>query len=186
MSIYDKLGSIQFNLNAPKGQHNEFGHYNYRSCEDILAAAKPLLLAQRCTITLTDEIVMFGDRYYVKATAALTDIESGERVAVTAYAREDGAKKGMDGSQITGSSSSYARKYALSGLFAIDDNKDADTRSPDENEIVCRCADCRAIIQGYEKNGKPISADQWIQTSRQRYGVALCTACATIREEDKK
>lgn len=125
MSIYSKLLNIQSELKAPKSQHNNFGNYNYRSCEDILEAVKPLCLKESVTLTLSDEIVLIGERYYIKATARLTDDK--ESVEVTAYAREEETKKGMDGSQITGASSSYARKYALNGLFNIDDTKDSDT-----------------------------------------------------------
>ena len=120
-----KLQEIQHRLKAPKGQYNSFGKYKYRSCEDILEAVKPILNEVGCTLTLSDEIVLIGDRYYVKATASLHGQETSE--TVTAYAREDMEKKGMDGSQITGTASSYARKYALNGLFCIDDTKDADT-----------------------------------------------------------
>jgi hypothetical protein len=126
MSIVEKLTFIQRNLSAPKGQYNSFGKYHYRSCEDILEALKPLLYEVKAAVLLSDEIVPVGDRVYVKATATLIDSENGERVTNTAYAREDEEKKGMDGAQITGACSSYARKYALNGLFAIDDNKDAD------------------------------------------------------------
>jgi len=118
------LAEIQKKLKAPKNQHNNFGNYNYRSCEDILEAVKPLL--DDMWLTINDEIVPVGNRYYIKATATLhgTDTE----ISVSAYAREEETKKGMDASQITGSASSYARKYALNGLFLIDDTKDADTR----------------------------------------------------------
>jgi hypothetical protein len=118
------LASIQKNLRAPKNQYNKFGQYNYRSCEDILEALKPLTTELGATITISDEMVEVGGRIYVKATATLRCGE--ESVSTTAYAREAEAKKGMDESQITGATSSYARKYALNGLFAIDDNKDAD------------------------------------------------------------
>lgn len=121
-----ELIEIQSALKAPKGQYNSFGKYKYRSAEDILEAVKPLLYANVCQLTLTDEIVLIGDRYYIKATAEIINNE-GEKTAVSAYAREDEDKKGMDGSQITGTASSYARKYALNGLFCIDDTKDADT-----------------------------------------------------------
>ena len=117
---------IQGRLNAPKGQYNKFGNYRYRSCEDILAAVKPLLKEVGCVLTITDEVVMVGSRIYIKATAKLVN-GGGVMVTTTAFAREEEAKKGMDGSQITGAASSYARKYALNGLFAIDDTKDADT-----------------------------------------------------------
>ncbi|EIX4507425.1 TPA: ERF family protein [Escherichia coli] len=121
--LHKKLWTIQQTLNAPKNQRNNFGGYNYRSAEDILEAVKPLL--QNITLTVSDEIVLIGERYYVKATATLSDGE--DAIAVTAYAREEENKKGMDASQLTGATSSYARKYALNGLFCIDDAKDADT-----------------------------------------------------------
>ena len=121
----NKLQEIQHRLKAPKGQYNSFGKYKYRSCEDILEAVKPILNEVGCTLTLSDEVVLIGDRYYIKATARLTGADID--VATTAYAREDADKKGMDGAQVTGTSSSYARKYALNGLFCIDDTKDADT-----------------------------------------------------------
>lgn len=121
-----ELIEIQSTLNAPKNKRNSFGNYNYRSCEDILEAVKPLLKANGCTLTLSDEMVCIGNRIYVKATATLTN-SSGEKEIVYGWARESEQKKGMDDSQVTGATSSYARKYALNGLFAIDDNKDADT-----------------------------------------------------------
>lgn len=124
------LQIVQQKLKAPKNQHNNFGNYDYRSCEDILEAVKPLLGSS--TLTLSDEIVAVNDRVYVKATATFAD-ENGNRTIVTAYAREALTKKGMDESQITGAASSYARKYALNGLFLIDDNKDADTRDNRQN-----------------------------------------------------
>lgn len=127
VEISKKLIAIQSALKAPKGQFNSFGKYSYRSCEDILVALKPILKEQECTLVITDCIELIGARYYVAATAVLTSAEDGSYVKNTAYAREDEAKKGMDGSQITGAASSYARKYALNGLFAIDDAKDADT-----------------------------------------------------------
>lgn len=121
-----ELMEIQGSLNAPKGQYNKFGNYRYRSCEDILAAVKPLLKKAGCVLTISDEVVMVGNRIYIKATAKLVN-GGGVMVTTTAFAREEETKKGMDGSQITGAASSYARKYALNGLFAIDDTKDADT-----------------------------------------------------------
>ena len=124
--INELLATIQAELNAPKNQRNSFGGYNYRSCEDILEAVKPLLAKTKTTLTITDEIVCVGARYYIKATATLTS-NDGEIVSASAYAREAESKKGMDEAQVTGATSSYARKYALNGLFAIDDNKDADT-----------------------------------------------------------
>jgi len=125
------LRKIQKELKAPKNQKNTFGNYKYRSCEDILEAVKPLL--EEAELIITDEIVIVGDRYYVKATVKIK--QGTEEVIVTAYAREPETKKGMDESQITGSSSSYARKYALNGLFLIDDTKDADTMDNSKNEV---------------------------------------------------
>ena len=119
------IRNIQEELKAPKSQYNRFGGYAYRSVEDILTAVKPLLVKEKAELTLTDELVLIGDRYYVKATATYED-KDGKKV-VTGYARESENKKGMDASQITGTASSYARKYALNGLFLIDDTKDADS-----------------------------------------------------------
>lgn len=126
MNLFEKLSTIQGELKAPKGQFNSFGKYAYRSCEDILEALKPLLVKYKAAVTLSDEIVLIGDRYYIKATAKIIDAETGEFLTTHALAREEDTKKGMDSSQLTGSTSSYARKYALNGLFSIDDNKDAD------------------------------------------------------------
>lgn len=124
-AIYGKLLAIQGALKAPKNQYNSFGKYNYRSCEDILEAVKPLAQAQGCVVTLSDEAVVVDGWHYIKAVAELLDKEGGV-AAAWAYAREPESKKGMDASQVTGTASSYARKYALSGLFALDDTKDAD------------------------------------------------------------
>ena len=134
MTIYEKLSNIQSELKAPKSQYNSFGKYSYRSCEDILEAVKPICKNNKAVCTINDEIVLVGDRYYVKATAWLIDTESGERINNIAYAREEDEKKGMDGSQVTGASSSYARKYALNGLFAIDDTKDSDATNKGEDK----------------------------------------------------
>lgn len=121
----EKLIHIQSRLKAPKGNYNSFGKYKYRSCEDILEAVKPLLVEEGLTLILSDEIKEIGGRYYVRATASLYDEKL--LIKASAYAREEDTKKGMDASQITGTASSYARKYALNGLFLIDDTKDADT-----------------------------------------------------------
>lgn len=127
MNIYEKLETIQTKLKAPKNQKNNFGNYNYRSCEDILEAVKPFLKETKTTLILSDEIILIGNRYYVKATANLFDTENeNQKIWNSAYARECENKKGMDESQVTGACSSYARKYALNGLFAIDDTKDMD------------------------------------------------------------
>lgn len=125
--IYTKLSHIQNELKAPKNQFNKFGNYKYRSCEDILEALKPLCAKYKATLIIYDEIVMIGDRYYVKAIAKLYDQETTDYIEAYAFARESQSKKGMDDSQVTGATSSYARKYALNGLFNIDDTKDFDT-----------------------------------------------------------
>ena len=126
MNVYEKLIAIQSELKAPKSQYNNFGKYSYRNCEDILEALKPLLKEHKSTIYISDEIVTVLERFYVKSTVTFIDAETGEKIINTAYAREEEDKKGMDGSQVTGASSSYARKYALNGMFAIDDTKDSD------------------------------------------------------------
>lgn len=128
-----ELIAIQSDLKAPKSQFNKFGGYKYRKAEDILEAVKPLLNKQKCTLTITDDIVMVGNRIYVKATATIKN-EKGECEATNGWAREEESKKGMDGSQVTGASSSYARKYALNGLFAIDDNADFDTSNDGQHQ----------------------------------------------------
>lgn len=128
-----ELITIQSELKAPKTQYNKFGGYKYRKAEDILEAVKPLLAKQKCTLIITDDIVMVGSRIYVKATATIKN-EKGEYETSTGWAREEETKKGMDGSQITGASSSYARKYALNGLLAIDDNADSDTTNDGQHQ----------------------------------------------------
>lgn len=125
MEFIEKIVAIQSELKAPKGQYNSFGKYNYRSCEDILEGVKPLLTKHGLVLTIQDSIDLIGDRFYIKATATITD--GKEQLSTSAYARESLDKKGMDASQVTGATSSYARKYALNGLLAIDDTKDADT-----------------------------------------------------------
>lgn len=147
--IYKKLAVIQQKLKAPKDQRNDFGKYNYRSAESILEAIKPLLDEQGVAITLNDELVMQGDRYYIKAVVTLIDLEDESTVSTSAFAREELAKKGMDGSQVTGASSSYARKYALNGLFAIDDNKDSDyTNERKKTEKTVTPAQFKSIMRG--------------------------------------
>lgn len=127
-----KLFAIQQALVAPKDQYNNFGNYAYRTCEGILEAVKPFLKAHNLTILMSDDLINMGTRFYVKATATLCDADTGEQIAVSAFAREEENKKGMDQSQITGASSSYARKYALCGLLAIDGNKDSDETNTQE------------------------------------------------------
>jgi hypothetical protein len=152
LNVYEKLAIIQKGISVPKNNVNEYGKYNYRSCEDILAAVKPLLEKTGTVLTLDDEVVLINERYYVKATATLvsTTEEDGKLDVVSncGYAREEEVKKGMDASQITGSCSSYARKYALAGLFLLDSEKDADTRDnrepeerPTENKMTKKITD---------------------------------------------
>ena len=132
MGINEKLLEIQTELKAPKSQYNSFGKYKYRNCEDILEALKPLLAKVKAAVVITDEIVNIAQRFYVKATVRLINVENDEVIETAAYAREPENKKGLDESQITGSTSSYARKYALNAMFAIDDTKDSDY-APDSN-----------------------------------------------------
>ena len=152
-----ELITIQSELKAPKTQYNKFGGYKYRKAEDILEAVKPLLAKQKCTLVITDDIVMVGNRIYVKATATIKN-EKGEYETSTGWAREEETKKGMDGSQITGASSSYARKYALNGLFAIDDNADSDTTNDGQHQA--------AQIQAIQQQVIQHQAAQLIQTAQ--------------------
>ena len=138
-----ELIAIQSELKAPKSQFNKFGGYKYRKAEDILEAVKPLLAKQKCTLIITDDVVLIGNRIYVKATATIKN-EKGECETTTGWAREEETKKGMDGSQITGASSSYARKYALNGLFAIDDNADSDTTNDGQHQASQQQAQTQA------------------------------------------
>ena len=141
-----ELIAIQSELKAPKTQVNRFGGYKYRKAEDILEAVKPLLAKQKCTLIITDDVVLIGNRIYVKATATIKN-EKGECETSTGWAREEETKKGMDGSQITGASSSYARKYALNGLFAIDDNADSDTTNDGQHQASQQQAQTQAQQQ---------------------------------------
>ena len=133
-NVYMKLVEVQSKLKAPKSQFNKFGNYAYRNCEDILEALKPLLNEVKAIINISDDVVLVGERYYIKATVKFICAESGEIIEASAMAREEENKKGMDSSQLTGSTSSYARKYALNGLFAIDDTKDSDTTNTHNKE----------------------------------------------------
>lgn len=149
-NIYSRLQAVQMELKAPKDQYNNFGKYSYRSCEDILEVVKPLCQKQGLLLSLTDEIVELGGRNYIKSIARVIEMETGKDFFTVAFAREDETKKGMDGSQISGCASSYARKYALNGLFCIDDTKDADTldnrsevqlatqKQQNELEVLCQ------------------------------------------------
>ena len=158
-----ELISIQRDLKAPKGQYNSFGKYKYRSCEDILEAVKPLLNENGCFLTLSDDVVAIGDRIYVKAIATLTNSE-GVQISVSALAREEDQKKGMDGSQITGTASSYARKYALNGLFCIDDTKDADTDAYKQQQQQPTIDDNLALaLDDVKRATKDTLKDVWSQ-----------------------
>lgn len=135
MSIYKKLSAIQAELKAPKGQFNSFGKYNYRSCEDILESVKPLLAKHELGMTISDDIVSHEGRVYVRAEVVVFDFD-GNKAVVNAQAREEDSKKGMDASQVTGATSSYARKYALNGMFLIDDTKDSDSTNTHGKETT--------------------------------------------------
>ncbi|MBQ9911955.1 MAG: ERF family protein [Firmicutes bacterium] len=187
--IQEKLIAVQRELKAPKGQRNTFGNYNYRSCEDILEAVKPILAKHGLLLTLSDEMVEVGGRIYVKAMAMVQCDKEAE--VVTAYAREEETKKGMDASQITGAASSYARKYALNGLFCIDDTKDSDatnTHGKEEDLALVhasesaavkeyKCERCGKKIEPYEYNGKAITVKRHVVGSVDKYGKILCPDC---------
>ncbi len=134
-NVYQKLMEVQSKLKAPKSQYNSFGKYSYRSCEDILEALKPLLNEVGAIVNISDQVKLIGDRYYIEATAMFLDVNTGDSIISKAIAREDESKKGQDLAQLSGATSSYARKYALNGLFAIDDNKDADSTNTHGKEI---------------------------------------------------
>ena len=178
MTIYEKLSAIQSELKAPKSQYNSFGKYNYRNCEDILEAVKPLCAKYKAVSVLGDEVLQIGERYYIKSTARLIDLESDGVVENTAYAREEAEKKGMDGSQVTGASSSYARKYALNGLFAIDDTKDSDTTNDGGREATSATKKAQAVEKNEEF--KRLTKSELVQV----YGVS--NAEATIAWFEKK
>ena len=147
--VYQKLLTVQTRLKAPKNQKNDFGGYKYRNCEDIFEAVKPICAEVGALIVVGDDLQLIGERYYVMATARFIDIETGDCIINTAYAREEEVKKGMDSSQITGSSSSYARKYALGGLLDIDDNKDSDTTNVKlaSKEQINRILELNVIVE---------------------------------------
>lgn len=181
MTIYEKLSAIQSELKAPKSQYNSFGKYNYRNCEDILEAVKPLCAKYKAVSVMGDEVIQIGERYYIKSTARLIDLESDGVVENTAYAREEAEKKGMDGSQVTGASSSYARKYALNGLFAIDDTKDSDTTNNGQT-APREATKAEKKVQPVEKNEefKRLTKSELVQV----YGVSNVEA--TIAWFEKK
>lgn len=180
MTIYEKLARIQTGLKAPKNRTNSFGGYSYRNCEDILEAVKPFLSELNCVLLLKDDVADVGGRIYIKAVATLVNVdEPNESVSCTAFAREEETKKGMDASQITGASSSYARKYALNGLFCLDDNKDSDTTNTGgkEDRPAPKAAAKQAPAgQTCTDCGKPID-DKVFRWSSDFYGMPLCRDC---------
>lgn len=209
MNIREKLAKVQTVLKAPKNQYNSFGKYSYRSCEDILEAAKPLCAENGLVLNLSDDVITVADRIYVKATASVTDTESGEIMQATGLAREPEDKKGMDSSQITGAASSYARKYALNGLFCIDDTKDADATNTHGKDASAatgvkekakaagigeqvkeyKCCDCgKAFTDFTDKNGKTWTAGQCyhMAESNNTDGKARCAACRQKAGTSKK
>lgn len=149
--FYKRVVEAQNELKAPKNQYNIFGKYPYRSCEDILEAVKPICKKHNLLLNLSDNPMLIGERYYIQAVATLYDTESDMFLVSTAYARESETKKGMDDSQVTGTASSYARKYALNGLFNIDDTKDADT-DEHKKQTECICSQCGKEIKGATSN----------------------------------
>lgn len=178
-TFLNRFLQLQTELKAPKGQVNKFGGYKYRSCEDILEAVKPLLGKYRMALTIGDDLLNVGERYYICATATLRDAESDAQIHNSAYAREALDKKGMDEAQITGTASSYARKYALNGLFCIDDTKD-----PDTDEYTSRtrgsgikCEGCGTEIEDYFDGRDTIPASVLAKRSKERYGKVFCIRC---------
>lgn len=182
-----RVGMAQSELKAPKNQYNSFGKYNYRSCEDILEAAKPINKKHGLVLLLTDKPVCIGQRYYIEATARLYDIESEQFIEATASARESVTKKGMDDSQVTGTASSYARKYALNGLYNIDDTKDADTDAYKKQTTTTtaapeyKCGDCGKPFEAFRDptSGKTFTPAEVFQIAKKRNadGVARCADC---------
>lgn len=187
MNFYEKMTDIQMRLKAPKGQYNSFGKYNYRSCEDILEAVKPLLNEHKLYICISDEVVTVLSRVYVRATVTVSDGETS--LTTSAYAREEESKKGMDGSQVTGASSSYARKYALNGMFAIDDNKDSDaTNTGKKEEKQYCCVSCGKPFEAFtaKSTGKQYNAAQAYHMSENKYGKALCKECGSKFKQEQE
>lgn len=176
MSIYEKLLTVQQNLKAAKGHYSDFGGYYYRSCEDITEAAKPLLTEVKAVLLLTDEIVTVGGRIYVKAVARLLDVESDGVVEVCGYAREAESRPKFDVAQLTGTASSYARKYALNGLFALDDTKDADAMPPAQQAEKPAGGSQKPANSGRaEKSAAKVTSQQLgqLQTLAKQKGVAV-------------
>lgn len=190
--IHEALMAVQSELKAPKGQMNKFGGYKYRSCEDILEAVKPILKAHSLVLRLSDKPVIVDSWHYIEATATV-ESQDGATYTVTAYARESEFKKGMDDSQITGTASSYARKYALNGLFCIDDTKDADTdeyqkqtaigarkpkQEPAQQEEIPPCACCGKPLQPARYNNRTRTPLEIKRITEKKFGRVLCWDCA--------
>lgn len=187
-NIAHTLLAIQTELKAPKSQYNSFGKYNYRNCEDILETAKPLCNKYGAVLHLSDDLLLIGERYYVKATATLRLVSDPDSfLQATAYAREEAEKKGMDGSQVTGAASSYARKYALNGLLDIDDTKDSDTTNTGDSKpaaLPFKCECCGKEIAPYkDKAGRAITASKHANASKAKFGKVLCLEC--IKQEQR-
>lgn len=175
MNVHEKLLHVQQNLKAPKSQYNKFGDFHYRSCEDIQEAVKPLLAEVKAVLLTGDEIVQIGSRFYIKATATFQDTESPECVSNTAYARENEEKPKMDAAQITGSCSSYARKYALNGLFCIDDSRDPDTQ---EQKAPVAPAQNKGTRSGQQVSKEELDA---LCREAERTGTDLSKVCARYK-----
>lgn len=194
MNVYEKLLAVQLDLKAPKNQYNAFGKYNYRSAEDILEAVKPVCKTHGAVIYLTDKVLSLDGRHYIESTVHFVDITSGEVIKVSASAREDESKKGMDGAQLSGATSSYARKYALNGLLDVDDCKDSDEQDAQaarnldlqrgERPVVfCDGCGCE-ITETKKRDGTMWSVGDMVTYSRLKFdGRALCAAC--MKQESK-
>ena len=196
--IHEALMAVQSELKAPKGQMNKFGGYKYRSCEDILEAVKPILKAHSLVLRLSDKPVIVDSWHYIEATATV-ESQDGATYTVTAYAREPEFKKGMDDSQITGTASSYARKYALNGLFCIDDTKDADTdeyqkqtargarkpeQEPAQQEEIPPCACCGKPLQPARYNNRTRTPLEIKRITEKKFGRVLCWECAQKQSKE--
>lgn len=208
MTIHEKLAAIQKELKAPKNQYNSYGKFSYRNCEDILEAVKPLCDKNKVVLFLNDEVLFIQTRFYIKATATLMDLEGAGVIDVSAYAREEEAKKGMDGSQVTGAASSYARKYALNGMFCIDDAKDSDytNQQPKDNgnpqrggqrgptqpqqaqqPATPKCDNCKKDIMPIRRSdGSILTVEQIIYGSRKSYNKTLCYSCMKAEKKARE
>ena len=178
-NVYQKLMEVQSKLKAPKSQYNSFGKYSYRSCEDILEALKPLLNEVGAIVNISDQVKLIGDRYYIEATAMFLDANTGDSIISKAIAREDESKKGQDLAQLSGATSSYARKYALNGLFAIDDNKDADSTNTHGRDIKPNMTPVSGLSEAQIKrllaigNKSGFNKDTIVKTVKKLYGCEL-------------